>query len=208
VDPFGLWGCANSTELYFGEDVSIEDFEVCRECGGAMQRVSPVDKSPLIMECQGCGHREWAEIQVPPPWRGDERGVEYKRVVVYRAEGPAKAEELQALRKLSEELGTLPVAEAAKTVASSQTIDLGTHPLQDAQALLKRAEALSLKAGLELPEEQSIGSQDKGLRFFEPFGAPVTVGGLGEDSKVIPFGWIGMGGAAILAVMIVLLLSC
>lgn len=188
--------------------MSIEDFEVCRECGSAMKRVSPVDQSPLIMECQGCGHREWAEIQVPPPWPGDDRSVEYKRVVVYRAGGPAKAEEVRALRKLSAELNRLPMAEAAKRVESCQAVDLGVHPLEDAQDLLKRAEAMGLKAGLEGPDEGSIVSDDKRLRFFEPFGAPVTVGEPGEDTTIIPFGWIVMGGAVIIAVIIVLLLSC
>jgi hypothetical protein len=173
-----------------------------------MKRVSPVDTSPLIMECKKCGHREWAEIQVPPPWSGDDKGVEYKRVVVYRAEGPTQAEEIQALRKLSEELRRLPATEAAQRIGSSQAIDLGIYPVQDAHDILKRAEALGLKAGLERPEEQSKVTDDKRLRLFEPFGAPVTVGEPGEDTSVVPFGWIVIGGAVIIAVIIVLLVSC
>jgi hypothetical protein len=173
-----------------------------------MKRVSPVDTSPLIMECKKCGHREWAEIQVPPPWPGNDNGVEYKRVVVYRAEGPGKSEEIQALRKLSEELRRLPVTEAAQRIGYSQTIDLGIYPVQDAQDIIKRAEVLGLKAGLGQPEEQPIDSDDQGLRLIEPFGAPVTVGEPGEDNRVVPFGWIVIGGVVAIAVIIVLLLSC
>ena len=33
-----------------------------------MVSVSPKDTSPLILECQKCGHREYAEVQVPPGW--------------------------------------------------------------------------------------------------------------------------------------------
>ena len=48
--------------------MSAEDFEICRKCGGAMKRLSPEDSSPLIMECEDCKHREYAEIQIVPPW--------------------------------------------------------------------------------------------------------------------------------------------
>ena len=33
-----------------------------------MLRVSPADASPLIAKCSACGHREYAEIQISPPW--------------------------------------------------------------------------------------------------------------------------------------------
>ena len=173
-----------------------ENFEVCRKCGGSMERVSPANTSPLIMECQSCGLRQWAEIQIPPPWGIDKKEVEYKRVVVYRAEGPAKAKEIQALRKLNEELGKLPADKAANKIASSQSIDLGVFPLKDAQDLLKRAEAWGLKARLELPEENSLSLKEKVQQLFEPSGSPVTVGAPGEDTRVIPFGWIVIGGAS------------
>ncbi len=184
-----------------------EDFVVCRQCGGSMERVSPANKSPLIMECQSCGLRQLAEIQVPPPWGIDKKGVEYTRVVVYRVEGPAKAKEIQALRKLNEELGRLPAEKAAKRIGAGQSIDLGVHLLEDAQDLLKRAEAWGLKARLELPKENSLSLKDKVKQLFESFGAPVTVGEPGEDTTVIPFGWIVIGGALIFAV-IVWVLSC
>jgi len=172
-----------------------------------MKRVSPADTSPLIMECKRCGHREWAEIQVPPPWGINKKELEYKRVVVYRTEGPAKAKEILALRKLNEELGKLPADEAAKKIASSRSIDLGVFPLKDAQDLLKRAEAWGLKARLELPEENSLGLKEKVQQLFELSGSPVTVGESGEDTKVIPFGWIVIGGALILGI-IVWMLAC
>ena len=33
-----------------------------------MKRVSPENTSPLIMECERCGHQEGAEAQFSPPW--------------------------------------------------------------------------------------------------------------------------------------------
>lgn len=33
-----------------------------------MLRVSEENSSPLIVECQKCGHREYAEVQITPPW--------------------------------------------------------------------------------------------------------------------------------------------
>ena len=150
-----------------------------------MERVSEENTSPLIVECQSCGHREWAEAQIPPPWPADNSDVEYRRVVVDRTGDQAQAEEIRALRKLNQELGSLPVKEAAKRIGSSKSIDLGVHRLEDAQELLKRAEAWGLKARLELPEKDSPGSKD----------------------KVMPFRWIVIGGALILAV-IVWILSC
>jgi hypothetical protein len=45
-----------------------EPFAECRKCGNKMVRISPVDSSPLIVECQRCGHREYAEVQIPPVW--------------------------------------------------------------------------------------------------------------------------------------------
>ena len=47
---------------------SSDNPELCPRCGGAMARVSPSDTSPLILECGECGHRTFAEIQIPPPW--------------------------------------------------------------------------------------------------------------------------------------------
>ncbi len=170
-----------------------------------MERVSAENTSPLIAECQHCGHRELAEVHFSPPWPPDKRSVKYTRVVVYKAEGKAEAEEIRELRKLNQELSRLPMNETAKRIGSSQSIDLGVHRLEDAQDLLKRAEAWGLKAMLELPEENSFGHQDK-RRFFEPFGAPVSVGEPGEDTTVIPFVWIVIGGALIL-VLIVWVLS-
>ncbi|MFC1606590.1 hypothetical protein ACFL47_01355 [Candidatus Latescibacterota bacterium] len=45
-----------------------EPFAECRECGNNMIKVSPEDSSPLIVECQKCGLREYVEVQISPPW--------------------------------------------------------------------------------------------------------------------------------------------
>ncbi len=136
------------------------------------------------MECRQCGHRKYAEIQPSPPWPPAE-SVEY-RLVVHRTKGPAKALEVQALRKISPELRSLPVHVAAERVGTSATIDLGVHSPDDAKDLLKKAEALGLNARLEHPDDYAV---DQNERFFAPFGAPVTVGEPGEG-QVIPFVWI------------------
>ena len=136
--------------------MSARDFEVCKKCGGTMERVSAANMSPLIMECEICGHREWAEIQISPPWPIDKKGTEYARVIVYRTEGPAIAKEIRALRKLNQKIGRLPMHEAAKKIGSSQTIDLGVYRLNDAQDLFKKATAWGLKAMLEIHDENSF----------------------------------------------------
>ena len=166
-----------------------------------MQRVSVEKESPLIMECQTCAHREYAEILISPHGFIDNEGVEYSRVVVRREGEKAKAEEVRALRKLNQELGSLPMNEAAKRIRSSQSIDLGVHRLEDAQDLLKSAEAWGLRARLELTEENSFDHHDR-RRFFKPFGRPVSGGKPGEDATVIPFLWIVIGGALIIAVIV------
>lgn len=61
------------------------------------------------------------EVHCSPPWPPDKRGVEYARVIVYKADGQAKAEEIRALRKLNQELGRLPVNEAAKRIGLSKS---------------------------------------------------------------------------------------
>ncbi|MFC1813333.1 hypothetical protein ACFL03_11670 [Thermodesulfobacteriota bacterium] len=45
-----------------------EPFSECIKCGNNMVRVSEENASPLIVKCQKCGHREYAEVQIPPPW--------------------------------------------------------------------------------------------------------------------------------------------
>ncbi|MFC1580267.1 hypothetical protein ACFL4N_05080 [Thermodesulfobacteriota bacterium] len=180
-----------------------QNFTVCRNCGGPMERVSPENTSPLIMECRLCSHREWAEIQVSPTWAPVQRDMAYARVVVTRIESQAGAGEIQALRELNQEIAALPMDEAAKRIGSSQTIDLGTHPLDIAQKLLKRAEGLGLKARLKHPEGEPPldGKQSTGL-----LGAPVTVDEPGKAGTVIPFIWIVIGTALIIAVIVWVLL--
>ncbi len=107
-----------------------------------MKRVSKKNMSPLIMECQICAHREYAEIQISPNGFFDNKRMEYSRVVVRREGNKVTAEEVRALRKLDQDLGSLPMGEAAKRIGSSQSIDLGVRCLEDAQDLLKKAEAL------------------------------------------------------------------
>ncbi|MCP4289974.1 MAG: hypothetical protein GY792_37100 [Gammaproteobacteria bacterium] len=173
--------------------VSPPSFYICKQCGGPMKQVSPPDSSPLIMECRRCHHREYAEILVPPPWSSVEQTA--YRLVVHRAEGPAKAPEVRALRKLRQELRNLPVHVAAERIGASTTIDLGTHSTDVAQDLLKQAMALGLKAELVEPSV-SFGEQ----QFFEPFGAPATVGEPGEG-QVIPFIWILIGALLVAAIV-------
>lgn len=171
-------------------------FYICKQCGGAMKQVSPPDTSPVIMECRRCQHREYAEILVPQPWAPVVQ-TEY-RLVVHRTPGPAKAPEVKAFRKLSQELRSLPVHVAAEQIGSNLIIDLGMHSDEDAQALLKQATALGLDASLIGPEGY-ITDQDE--RLFEPFGSPVSVGDPGEETTVIPFGWILIGALLITVVV-------
>jgi len=171
-------------------------FYICKQCGGPMKQVSPPDVSPVIVECRRCHHREYAEILVPPPWSPVEQTA--YRVIVHRTEGPAKAQEVRAFRKLSQELQSLPVHVAAEQIGSNLIVDLGMHSDEDAQALLKQATALGLDASLIGPDGY-ITDQDE--RFFESFGAPVSVGEPGEETTVIPFGWILIGVLLIAAVV-------
>jgi hypothetical protein len=171
-------------------------FHTCKQCGGAMKQVSPPDVSPVIMECRRCHHREYAEILVPPPWSPVEQTA--YRVIVHRTAGPAKAPEVRAFRKLSQELRSLPVHVAAEQIGSNLIVDLGMYSEDDAVALLKQATELGLDASLIGPEDY-ITDQDE--RFFESFGAPVSVGEPGEETTVIPFGWILIGVTLIAAVV-------
>ena len=116
--------------------MSAEDFEVCRKCSGTMKRVSAPNTGPLIVECQSCGHREYAEVQVPPPW-----------------------------------------------------------PIQKKEAAPPPR------------EEDASETESKERSRCEPHGTPVTVGNPDEDTVVIPFGWLFIGGAFILAA-ILWALSC
>jgi hypothetical protein len=170
-----------------------------------MQRVSVQNESPLIVECRSCAHREYAEVLISPNGFFDNKKVEYRRVVVCRESEKAKVWEVRALRKLKPEFGGLPMNEAVRRIGSSRYIDLGVHSLDDAQNILERTEAQGLKARLEHPDENTIADQER-YRFFEQFGAPVSVGEPGEDTIVIPFGWILIGIALILAVLVWMLL--
>jgi len=60
--------------------------EICRQCGEVMEPVSPENTSPLVMRCQVCGHEEYREVQIAPPWparpdcpRGDWQNAEPSR---------------------------------------------------------------------------------------------------------------------------------
>ncbi len=184
--------------------MGYEDFTTCRKCNSTMKRISPEDSSPLVVECKKCGHQEWAEIQVPPPWSGDNKGEAESRVVVYKNAGKIEAKVAMALRKANEDLGSLPVNEAIKRIASSTVIDLGVHELEAAKDLQKRLEILGLKVRLVDPEEHVFEEAEEMESFFESFGAPVTVGKPGEDTIVIPFGWIVLGIVLIVGVIVIL----
>ncbi len=171
-------------------------FHVCRQCGGPMRRASPPDTSPVIMECRRCHHREYAEILVPAPWSPVEQGA--YRVIVHRNQGPAAAQEVKAFRKLSRELRSLPIDAVAEYIGSNRIVDLGVHSEEDARGLVKQAIKLGLEARLIGPEG-SVTDQDD--RLYEPFGAPVSVGEPGEETRVIPFGWLVIGVLLVAAVV-------
>ena len=50
-----------------------EPFAKCRKCGDKMVGISPAESSPVIVECPKCGHREYAEVQIPPGWAPESR---------------------------------------------------------------------------------------------------------------------------------------
>ena len=149
-----------------------------------MERVSKPDTSPLIMACKRCGHREWSETQIPPPWPA--KDTEYVRIVVEITDDDKKVQQIRALRQLDQQLAGLPADKAIKTLASNKTIDLGIHRLDAARQLLEKASALNLKARLAGPEED-LPDDQVGRKLIEPFGAPVSVGKPGEEAAVIPF---------------------
>ena len=81
-------------------------------------------------------------------------------------------------------------ASTAEQIGSNLIVDLGVHSEDDTASLLKQATALGLDASLISPEGYIT---DQGERRFEPFGSPVSVGDPGEETTVIPFGWILIG---------------
>lgn len=81
-----------------------------------MQRVSAENENPLIVECRSCGHREYAEFLISPNVFFDDKEVGFRRVVVCREGGKARADEVRALRKLNQELGSLSMSEAARRI--------------------------------------------------------------------------------------------
>lgn len=169
-----------------------------------MQRISAEGESPLVVECPSCSHREYAEFQISPEGFFDDVEVEYRRVVVVREGKKGRADEVRALRKLKPELGALPITEAAVRIESSRYIDLGVHPIEDARDILERAKAEGLNALLAHPDDDSMVGHVR-LGFFKRFGAPVSIGKSGEDVIIIPFGWILIGIALVLAVILWLL---
>ncbi len=184
--------------------MGYEDFAICQKCNGTMKRISPKDSSPFIVACKKCGHQEWAEIQVPPTWDGDNNGVPERRVVVYKKAGKVEAKVAMALRKVNEDLARLPVNEAIKKITSSTVIDLGVHEMEAAKDIQKRLEILGLKVRLVDPEEHVFEETEEKESFFEPFGASVTVGAPGEDSRIIPFWLIAFGAMLIIGVIAIL----
>lgn len=182
-------------------EIKPHPFIVCKKCSGVMKCITDKNKSPLIMECQECKHREWAEIQIPPPWPPADMDFQYVRVVVYKKPGEIGIKDVQAFRKLSEELGSVSIAEAVKRVKSSSFVDLGVYCIEGAQKVLDMAESYGLMAELENPEKSLEKDREK-YWFFKPFGAPVTVGSSGEDVTIIPFLWIIISLVILLGVIV------
>jgi len=114
---------------------------------------------------------------------------EHAQVVIYREEGPARVEELCALRKLDPYLARLSASKALEYIAERGVIDHGFHFKIEAQQLAERVEPLGLEVRLALSDVDSP-EPERDSRLFEPFGAPVSVGEPGEDVVIIPFVWI------------------
>lgn len=87
------------------------------------------------MDCRTCGHQEHAEIHIGPEDFFDEQESEFRRVLIYRQGEKATAAEIQAIRKLVPEPGRLPMHEAVRRIEEGPCIDLGFHPLEEAQTL-------------------------------------------------------------------------
>ena len=173
-----------------------EPFVTCRKCGGDMEQVSAENKSPLIMECRSCNHREHAEFQVPPEDFSDRNEMVYCRVVACRTSEKASKDEIKALRILIPDLGDLPIIEATRQINQSQNFDLGFHPAEEAQRLLAKVEDMGLQGILVGPDDDDAPDSSE-QSFFESFGAPVTVGDPDEEYTVIP-AWYLLAAAVLL----------
>ena len=126
-----------------------------------MECVSAENTSPLTMACKDCGHSEWAEVQISPPWPINESSTGQTRVVVYKKKGQAKTAVIRALRKLDPELGKLSMDGATKRIGSSPSFDLGIHCLNDARALMNKAKEWGFKVVLENSDSTSISQPGK-----------------------------------------------
>ncbi len=103
-----------------------------------------------------------------------------------------------------EDLAGLPVNEAIKKITSSAVIDLGVYEMEGAKELQKRLTIFGLKVRLVDPEEHVLEETGEKESFFESSGTSVTVGTPGEDTTVMPFGWIVLGGVLIIMVIVVI----
>ena len=171
----------------------------CRQCGGEMQTVSKENASPLVVQCQACGHREYAEVQFPGPDFPPIPEVEYRHVLVYRNGEKASAAEIQALRKLNRKMAGLPMHQAVKRIGRSKCIDLGVYLLDEALVVLNNAQSQGLRVGLTSPDEPVEWGDGDEKEFFS---APVTVGQPDEDVRIIPFPWILIGAVVVISVLI------
>lgn len=157
-----------------------------------MQRVTGENQSPLIVECRLCSHREYAEINISPEHFFDCVKPERRRLMVKRKGNKTLVEEVRALRSLHKKFEEMPMNKAVMEVRQSQIIDLGEYYIDEALKLQERAESLGLMTFLISPEEEMLTPQEK-QGFCDSWGTPVTVGKPGEQTTVIPFGWIVIG---------------
>lgn len=141
------------------------------------------------------------EIQIPPPWAPEQGQRQECRVVVHKGEDQSNAEAAQALRKLSTDFSVLPMKVALERVSREHAFDLGFHPEAKAKQLAKKAESLGMIALVASHYDQpSESKEDRGI--LDPFGAPVSIGELGETPIIIPFFWILIAVVALIALMI------
>lgn len=122
-----------------------------------MLSISKKDSSPFGVECQKCGHQEWAEVQFSPPWAENYEEVAFARVVVNLQDQKANLKELKALRELESKFSDLPVIEAVKQINSNQVIELGIFPHDEVRELVERARESGLSAELKHANLASMG---------------------------------------------------
>lgn len=173
--------------------MNYDHFVICKMCQTKLVCISLPDTSPVIMECPKCGHREYAEILLSPPWPPVSDKELNNRILIHRKVGPASAHELKALRQLHPDFKSLTIDDLKEMISTLKVIDMGVFYKDDAQKLIAKSQQLGLQATLEqveIPFSISDHEDTNKTHFWENFGAPVSVGDPESDEQIIPFVWI------------------